>query len=133
MARKGEKATKREAEAGKKNLEAWLKEHPSRGNLRHGAYSNIVKKKYSDARTREGKALRAQIDSLIADLEPLTPAQQITIARVAEKLIVVWQLSHFIETEGMKIIDREGKGIPCLNTHLRDSASLLRDLDLLYK
>jgi hypothetical protein len=123
-------------EAGKENLRRWKEENPEAAvaaNFKHGAYSNIVRKKYNDARTREGKALKTQIDGLVADLEPLTPAQKFIIGRVAEKLIVLWQLSQFIETQGEKIIDERGSAIPCLSTNLRYTASLLRDLDLLYK
>ena len=101
--------------------------------MSHGAYSKVVRKKYGDLRTREARALKAQIDSLIADLEPLTQAQKLIIARVPEKLIVLWQLSQFIENKGEKIINERGSAIPAINTHLRYSASLLRDVDFLYK
>jgi hypothetical protein len=126
-------AKKRSAEAGARNLEEWKRKNPSGGRLSHGAYSKVVRKKYGDLRTREARALKAQIDSLIADLKPLTPAQKLIIARVPEKLLVLCQLSRFIETQGAKIIDERGNAIPCLSTYLRYSASLLRDLDLLYK
>lgn len=134
MARKGQKSTKAEREAGKRNLGTWLKANPSRGNLKHGAYSTAVRIKYKDKRTRQGRFLHRTISALVEDISPdLTAAQELIIARLAEKLIVLCQLSHFIETQGEKIIDKQGNAIPCLNTQLRYSASLLRDLDLLYK
>jgi hypothetical protein len=133
MARKGEKATKREAEAGKRNLEIWLKKNPSRGNLKHGGYSKIIREKYRDAGTAEGKFLKAQIDSLISDIKRLTPAQELIIGRIADKLIILKQFGDYIEAQADMIIDEEGSAIPCVDAHLRYGRSLLRDLDLLYK
>jgi hypothetical protein len=135
MAKKGGKATKAEREAGARNLAKWKEKNPSGGNLKHGAYSREVRRRFRDKRTTEGRNLQKTISALIEDIggSELTPAQKQIICRIAKKLVILNPLGDYIEAQADRIIDEQGSPIPCLNVHLRCFASLLRDLDLLYK
>ena len=93
-----QKRGKKSAEAGAKNLATWLAKNPSRGNLRHGAHSRHFRKRYADARTREGKRLNAVIDNLVQDCggpENVSTAQSLLIDNIRSKLIVLFQISKF--------------------------------------
>ena len=115
MAKRGQKSSKREAEAGKKNLEAWLRANPSRGNLRHGVYSRVIHNRYADRRTREGRGLQAIIDAIKEDIGPELDARQtLILALIRSKLIVAMQISAYLESAAQLIDYKEGKAPPVI-------------------
>ena len=122
-------------EAGKRNLENWKRENPAGGNLRHGVYSKIIKKRYSDKRTREGKALQAIIERIKKDLRvELDTRQNIILALIRDKLIITLQITKYIETSPCLIDWQSGK-VPYIIEHTfpRYSAGLMKLLDSLYR
>jgi len=115
MAKKGQRSSRREAEAGKRNLEAWLRENPSGGNLKHGIYSKTIHKRYSDLRTREGKTLQAIIDAIKEDIgSKLDARQNLILALIRSKLIVVMQIGTYLESTTQLIEYNEGKAPPVI-------------------
>ena len=140
MAARGEKGSKIEAEAGARNL-ALHNQQVAEGNaepgrLKHGAFSQVVRQRYSDRRTREGQQLAAVMSSLVDDLGGQTAidaGQRILLDRVGEKLIILMQLGRYAD-EHPNIINFKGELIPCLGTnYLSFSNSLRKDLQALYE
>lgn len=134
MAKRGQKSSKREAEAGKKNLEAWLRGNPSGGNLKHGIYPKISRRRFSDLRTREGKALNAILKGIVKEIGPeLDTRQSVILALISAKLIVVLQIQKYLETLPELVNQREGK-VPYIIEHTfpRYYAGLIKLLDSLY-
>ena len=96
MAKKGQKPTKAELEAGKKNLEEWKSENPGKSNLKHGAYSSQVRQRYSDKRTAEGRQLATVMQGLVQDLggmSEINAAQALLLDNIRSKLIVLFHRS----------------------------------------
>ena len=135
MAAKGKKANKRESEAGQRNFAVWNKEHPERGNLKHGAHSEHVRKRYSDKRTKEGRQLSTIMDTLVNDLggnSDITSAQRLLLDSIRSKIMVILQISKFVDRHE-SIIDSEGTLLPCLGKNfITYSESLRRDLEALF-
>lgn len=104
-------------------------------NARHGAYSRHVRRRYTDARTREGRQLRAVIDDLIDDLgghENLNPGQRLLLDTLQSKLIVILQVSRYVDRQ--KDIIGGGELIPVLGkNYLAYLNSLRLTLAELYK
>ncbi|MCK4488179.1 MAG: hypothetical protein KAU38_15650 [Desulfobacterales bacterium] len=135
MAPKGQKPTKAELEAGKKNLEKWRSDNPQGGNLKHGAHSDHIKRKYADGRTKEAKQLKAIIQGLVDDLgghSDLTAAQRLILDNIRSKLIVLIQIGKHVEKHESLINDK-GELLPCLGRNYTTySESLRRDLEALF-
>ena len=102
-------------EAGKKNLATWKRENPAGGNLTHGIYSKTIYKRYSDLRTREGKALQAILDAIKEDIgSELDARQNLILALIRSKLIVVMQIGTYLESAAQIIDYNEGKAPPVI-------------------
>ena len=134
MAKKGQRSSRREAEAGKRNLEAWLKANPSRGNLRHGVFSTVVRKKYKDKRTREGKALHAIITAIEKDIgKPFDARQRLLMSLIRSKVLIITQIGKYLESQE-SIVDYEKGTVPHVvdKTFFAASTSLRSALNELY-
>jgi hypothetical protein len=118
--------------AGTANLQRWRAAHPEGGALRHGAYSQQVRQRYSDARTTEGRALRAVMDELRKDLGTVSVGQSLILGRVREKLIVLMQIGAYVDKQP-SAITAKGELLPCLGRgYTAFSEALRRDVELLY-
>ncbi len=136
MARKKHKQTPAEAAAGQANLQKWLADHPSRGNLRHGGYSRLMRRKFEDKRTGFGRQLSRIMGDLVIDLggqAALGSAQRLLLENIRSKLIVLLQISKYISTQE-SIISESGELLPCLGRNYTTySESLRRDLEALFQ
>ena len=132
MPKKGEKSTGKSAAAGQKNLEKWLEKHPERGATTHGAFSSTVRRRYTDLRTTEGRQLQGIIDRIRADLGgDLDEMQNIILARIKEKLLILIQIGQYVDLQESVIQD--GDLIGCLgSSYVAYDNSLTRSLTLLY-
>jgi len=103
--------------------------------LKHGAHSEHVHKRYGDHRYREAKELRSIIQELVTDLggqEALTAAQTLLLDNIRSKLIVVLQISKYVQSQESIITDG-GEPLPCLGRNYTTYAeSLRRDLETLF-
>ena len=135
MTVKNTKSTPAEAAAGQENLQKWLAENPSRGNLKHGANSKHMKKRYDDLRTSEGRQLRTVMEDLIADLggsAVLTAPQRLFLDNIRSKLIVLFQISKYVSGQ-QSIINLKGELLPVLGRNYTTySEALRRDLEALF-
>ena len=136
--RKQKKVAKSQGKAGPENLAKWKKENPEKAKetaMRHGAFSKQIRQRYSDKRTREGKALALVIKGLIADLggaSNLSSAQCLIIDNIKSKLIVLFQIGKHVD-QRESIISDQGELIPCLGRNYTSYAeSLRRDLEVLF-
>ena len=132
----GFKATKLQAEAGSANLKKWQDEGGTKLlNVTHGAGSSTIRQKYSDHRTTEGKRLQAVIDGVVSDLGgpgALNAAQQILIGVLRAKLVVMFQLSDFMDRQD-SIVDSTGSLMPCLGQNfIKYAEAIRRSLEVLY-
>jgi hypothetical protein len=104
--------------------------------LRHGAYSKHFRKRYSDARTTEGRQLRAVINGLITDLggmPNLTAGQLLILDRIKEKLVVLTQIGQYVDKQPSAITDG-GDLLPCLGRgYTGYSEAVRRDVLALYE
>lgn len=127
------KQTKAKHKAGAANLAKWKEENPSGGNLRHGAHSAHIRKRYSDKRTTEGRQLAIVIESLRQDIGPdLSVGQCLLLDRVREKLIVLMQIGKYAD-EQLSLINKKGELLPCLGRNYTSfSEALRRDIESLY-
>ena len=116
MAKRGEKSSRAEREAGRRNLEAWLRENPGRPPaLKHGVYSSMIRNRYADRRTREGRGLQAIIDAIKEDVgSKLDARQNLILALIRSKLIVVMQINTYLESAAQLIDYNEGKAPPVI-------------------
>jgi hypothetical protein len=133
---KGIPASKAQRKAGAKNLAKWQKEEGHGQQRRtHGAYSVTIRQRYSDLRTSEGRKLRAVIDSIVDDLGGVTEvnsAQNVILASLRSKFIVIFQISDFLDKQ-QSIINQEGYILPILGQNLLQySDSIRKDLEGLY-
>jgi hypothetical protein len=102
------------------------------GVISHGGYSVQVRQRYSDARTTEGRALRAVMDGLRKDLGTVSIGQSLILGRVREKLIVLMQIGSYVDKQP-SAITAEGELLPCLGRgYTAFSEALRRDVELLY-
>ena len=118
---------------GAESLRKWHSKHPEGSRLTHGVTSRHFRRKYSDARTVQGRALRDAIDTLVADLGgDLGAGQLLILSRVREKLITLSCIGEWIDRQPSVLTD-EGELLPALkNSYLGYSDSLRRDLEWLY-
>ncbi len=131
---KNGKQTPAEAEAGCQNLLSWKADHPGEANLKHGAYSNGVRRRYGDKRFREGKQLDAIMKALVEDCggqDKLTASQRLILDSIKSKIVVLFQISKYVDLQPC-IIDKEGNLLPCLGRGFTTySEALRRDLEAL--
>ena len=130
MSTKKQKASKARAEAGARNLAKWKEENPEafrRVNLKHGAYSRHFAKRHTDARTREGKQLKAVMDALVADLgghDNLNAGQRLLLDTIQSKLIVISQIGKYVDRQS--VIIKDGKLLPVLGKNYLAYMNALR-------
>ena len=82
--------------------------------LVHGARSAGMRKRYGDLRTKEGKALKGILDNIKADFggeSEITGSQQVILDSIRTKLIVLIQVSKFIEGRE-SLVDENGNLLP---------------------
>jgi len=109
----------------------------NRGNFlsTHGVWCKHFRKRYTDARTREGKQLKAVMDSLVEDLggqENLNAAQRLLLDTIQSKLIVVLQIGKYVDQQ--QEIIKDGELLPVLGkSYLAYLNSLRLTLGELYK
>lgn len=124
----------RQSEAGRKNLAKWKAENPAGGALKHGAHSKIIRQRYSDKRTREGRQLAAVIQGLVDDLgghANITNTQRLLLENIKAKLIVLFQIGQYVDRQ-TTIVNPKGELLPCLNRNFTTySEALRRDLEAL--
>ncbi len=114
---------------GARNLAKWRAENP---NIRHGARSAHFRKRFTDARTTEGRRLKATMDALRADLGAVSPAQAIILDRVRQKLITCMCVEAYLEKQPTVVTDT-GELLPGLQYGYSTFAEALRrDIELLY-
>ena len=92
-----------------------------------------MRKRYSDLRTTEGKALQAVINDIKSDIGPnLNAMQSILIERIREKLIVLMQVGNYVDQQS-SIINTDGTLLAVLGRNYTGySEALRRDLTTLY-
>jgi len=117
---------------GSKNLGAWQKDNPAGGRLSHGANSQNYRRRFDDRRTRQGKALAAVVDDLIAGLggpDRLTPQMRLIIdTGVRPKLITLICINEYLNGQEALIND-EGELIGCLGkSYIGFSNALRQDI-----
>ena len=124
--------SERQVAASRDNLAKYREKHPEGPRFRHGADSKHFRKRYTDGRTTEGRRLRATIEALRGDLGEITPAQEIILSRLREKLITVECMGAYLEKQLSAVTDA-GELLPCLRSGYTTWAeSLRRDIELLY-
>jgi hypothetical protein len=115
-------------------------DQPSRGrkkpfSVTHGAWCRQVRQRYSDLRTREGKQLHQIMSDLVADLggpAELTAGQRLLLDNIKAKLIVLLQISKFVDQQD-SVITSDGALLPCLGRGFTTySESVRRDIEALY-
>ncbi len=133
--KKQTKQTKAEIEAGKRNLANWKAENPAGGNLKHGAHSGTIRKRYSDKRTTEGQQLATVMQRLVEDLggaSEISAPQTLLLDNIRSKLIVLFQISKYVDGQA-SIINETGELLPCLGRNYTVyTESLRRDLEALF-
>lgn len=121
-------------EAGKQNLATWKRENPAGGNLRHGVFSTVVRKKYKDKRTLEGKAVHSIMKAIEKDIgKPFDARQSLLISLIRSKVIIVMQIGKYLESQE-EIVDYEKGTVPHVvdKTFFHASNSLRGALNELY-
>lgn len=102
--------------------------------MSHGAYSKIVKKKYSDARTREGKALQAIMKAIEKDIgKPFDARQSLLMSLIRSKVVIIMQIGKYLESIP-EIVDYDSGKVPYVvdRTFFTASSSLRSALNELY-
>ena len=120
-----ENGKNRMAEAGAKNL-AKFNQGVAEGkrppqNLKHGALSKHIHKRYRDKRTKEGRRLKAIIDGIVADLggpSEISNTQNIILSNIRLKLIVIFQIIQYSQDNFGALIGDDGKLVPCLDRNI---------------
>jgi len=118
---------------GAASLRKWQAEHPEGNRLTHGRNSRHFRKKYSDGRTVQGKALKGALDALSEDLGGnLGAGQLLILSRVREKLITLSCIGEWIDRQPSVLTD-QGELLPVLkSSYLGYSESLRKDVEWLY-
>jgi hypothetical protein len=86
-----------------------------------------TRRRYSDRRTAEGKKLQAVQDSIVASVggqEMLNAPQAILLASIASKLIIMWEISVYLD--GGAIVDGQGELSPCVSKGFCQYSNALR-------
>jgi hypothetical protein len=103
--------------------------------ITHGAYSERMRQRYSDARTPEGRQLKATMDDLVSDLgghENLTADQRINLDSIRSMLIVLRRIGEFVDRQ--ESIIKDGQLLPVLGKNYLAYLNTLRlTLAELYK
>jgi hypothetical protein len=124
---KAQKPTKKQLEARAKAL---AKGPPA---LKHGGYSKLMRKRYSDKRTIEGRQLAVIMGGLVDDLggnASLTARQRLLLdTGIRPKLITLMCIAAYIDKQ-IKLVDEEGNLLKVLNNNYIAFSNALR-LDLL--
>ena len=120
---------------GRENLTRWRKENPDKPpNLQHGANSQIVRARFDDGRTAQGRALAASLKNLtdhFGGADAITAPMQLLInSYVRPRLITLMCISDYINRQ-IDVIDDEGKVLGCLDQYHRFSNSLRDDIKAL--
>lgn len=125
----GGKRGPKSAAAGAANLQRYRDAHPEPPALRHGFYSQQIRRRYSDLRTTEGRELAAIMRSMVEDLggEP-SAAQSVLLGSIRAKLVILLQVSKYVDRqEG--VLTKDGGLLPVLrNGFGHYSEALRRDL-----
>jgi len=134
---KGSKVSAKQKAAGAANLRRWQKtEGHGLQRMTHGAYSRTIRQKYSDGRTSEGKKLQGILTALEDDLggaPNLSAGQQLIIAGMRGKVIVLLQMSDYLDRQ-QSVIDKDGELSGFLKReYLTYCDSVGRDIERLYK
>ena len=132
--------TKKQLEAFKRNAskerklirEGKAKPHALKHGTapRHGG-SSYVQKRYSNKRTREGKKLAQFMEQVCTDLSIKCPSsiQQVLLGSIRAKIIAVWEISKYLDTQKDFISPEDGRLVPVLRADfLKYSDSLNKDL-----
>lgn len=102
--------------------------------IKHGAFSKVVRRRYSDRRTTEGKQLARIMQEITEDLggeAALTASQRLILSAMKSKLQVILQISRYADRQ-LDLIDKDGQLIPVLRSTLTHYQSeLRRDVELL--
>lgn len=117
-------------------LKKYRDEHPEGTNVRHGSTCRHFRARYSDARTVQGKALRAVLEGIVDDLggeSAVTVAQRLILARVKEKLISLDLIGKWLDHRRELLVSEAGEVPPVLRgPYLTLSDSMRKDLEVLY-
>jgi hypothetical protein len=125
-------------QAGKENLRRWKEENPEAAklaNLRHGVYSETIRNRYSNPSTAEGKSLQAIMQAIEKDIgKPFDARQSLLMSVIRSKIIVVMQVSKFLESTP-DLINYEKGTVPAVvdRTFSAASTSLRSALKELYE
>lgn len=118
-----------------KERRAWDKKRAQMEREKRSALGLQRRRRYSDARTAEGKALRMLMDKIVADLGGMTElnaGQVLILGRVREKLIVLMQIGKYVD-EQESVIRGDGDLLPCLGkAYISYSETVRRDVVALY-
>jgi molybdopterin converting factor small subunit len=126
-----------DSELTRKKEKAPNQERDDKGRFlpEHGAYTGHIRRRYSDKRYKEGKQLQAVMDALVDDLGGqgnLTAGQRLLLDTIQSKLIVVLQISQYVDQQAEII--KDGQLLPVLGkNYLAYLNSLRLALDQLYK
>jgi len=134
MPPKGKPQSPTEKTAASRNLKRYWEDNPAGPGLQHGAKSEIVRKRYSDKRTSEGRALAEIMDQIEEDLggpKEITASMRIILGNVKSKLIIQWQLSAYLDRQTTLVREADQEALPCLKMFLSTSESIRKDLDKL--
>lgn len=105
------------------------------GVIKHGAFSKVVRRRYSDRRTTEGKQLATIMREITLDLggeAALSASQRLILSAMKSKLQVILQISRYADRQ-LDLIDNDGQLIPVLRSTLTHyQAELRRDIELLH-
>jgi hypothetical protein len=75
----------------------------------------VIRNRYADRRTREGRGLQAIIDAIKEDIgSELDARQSLILSLIRSKLIVAMQISTYLESAGQLIDYHEGKAPPVI-------------------
>jgi len=75
----------------------------------------MIRNRYADRRTREGRGLQAIIDAIKEDVgSELDARQNLILALIRSKLIVVMQINTYLESAAQLIDYNEGKAPPVI-------------------
>lgn len=138
MAKKGSKVTPEVLAIQKKNLLDWKATHPEGGNFRHGAFSVHKRERFSDARTSEGRQLKAILKELVEDIggqSRISAGQRMLVdTNIRPKLITLLCIADWVDRQKQEsIISEAGELAKCLSTsYLAFTNSLRLDLIALY-
>jgi len=92
--------------------------------------------RFTDARTTDGRRLKAYINGLKKDLggeDSLNQAQRIILDCLPTKIIIIWKISLYMDDNEGEVVSKNGRLMPVLRTDYNlYSESIRRDLETLY-